>query len=118
MYRLGSGTQRILAGLCAVVLLAVAAVPISQQSGMAQATLLRLDSFTPSGVFDSTFVNGPPNNTTGTFRYSGGALNNPNVTGNNVVLGVLHFTALANGSAQVVASSPDVGLTNPDRDVV
>ncbi len=69
---------------------------------------LTLVEFTPSAALNTAIVNSPPNNGNGTFRYVGGNSSPNRVTGAGVVLGTLHFTGGARGTAQVSLTPNEV----------
>lgn len=64
-------------------------------------TILELTSFTPSGVYNSVLLNGPPNNTTGSIRIILANNSSTPIVGSNVVLGTLHFRGKTIGTSPV-----------------
>lgn len=76
--------------------------------------LLTMSSFTPSGNFDLPEINGPPDNTGGTFRLAM-SRSSPNQLTGNINLGTAHFIGKATGTATVTVSSREitVGGANP-----
>ena len=63
--------------------------------------ILEMLPFTPSGVYNSVLLNGPPNNTTGSIRIILANNSSTPIIGSNIVLGTLHFRGKAIGTSQV-----------------
>ncbi len=74
--------------------------------------LLNMDSFSPTTTLNTVVTNGPPNNDTGTFHFVAGNNSNNPVTGSNINLGIIHFKAKANGTAQVKLDSKELTVRN------
>ena len=80
--------------------------------------LLEMQSFTPSSIMNTIVLNGPPNNSAGTFHFVAGNNSTAQVNSNNVNLGTAQFRAKAIGTALANLSATEITIReNPPRDV-